>query len=70
MKKPMALCPLLLTGKQAAQMCGVSERTWRRWSQSGRAPGAIKMDAAQSGAVRYPYAKLLEWVAQGCPRCD
>lgn len=62
--------PLLLTGPEAAQLCGVKPRTWWRWTHSGRAPRPIKFADARPGSVRYRRSELEEWVAAGCPRCD
>jgi len=57
---------LLLKTKEAAQLCGIGERTLWRWSRCGIAPAPIKI----GGTVRYDRATYLDWIRAGCPRCD
>ena len=60
------IIPELLTTKQAAELCGIGERSLWRWSRSGIAPAPVRI----SGAVRYRRSECLAWIAAGCPRCD
>jgi len=62
--------PELLTTKQAAQLCGLGERTLWRYSRSGIAPRPIKLGVGQQGAVRFRKSELLAWIEAGCPRVD
>ena len=64
------ITPELLTTKQAAELCGVGERTLWSWSRSGIAPAPIKIGVGLRPAVRYRRSELLQWVQDGCPRCD
>jgi predicted DNA-binding transcriptional regulator AlpA len=66
--KPTAaeIVPALLTTKQAAALASVGERTWWRWTRCGIAPPPVKI----GGAVRYRRDEVLQWIADGCPRCD
>jgi len=57
---------LLVTGQQAAQLCGVGERSSWRWSRSGRAPAPVRI----GGSVRYRRTEIEAWISNGCPRCD
>lgn len=65
-----AILPELLTGKQAAALANVGERTLWRWSRSGVAPAPIKIGHGKQGAVRYSRRALLAWIESGCPRID
>jgi len=60
----------LLTTREAAELCGIGERTLWRWSRTGVAPEALKIGAGKQGAVRYSRTTLLRWIAEGCPRVD
>ena len=64
------ILPELLTGKQAAQLANVGERTWWRWSRAGVAPSPIKLGSGKQSAVRYRRAEILRWIEAGCPRTD
>jgi len=64
------IVPELLTTRQAAELCGVGERTWWRWSRCGIAPEPIKIGHGKQGAVRYLRAVIMEWLAAGCPRTN
>ena len=55
--------PLLVSAKDAARLCGVSERTWRGWDSSGRCPEAV----LSGGVKRWRFDELKRWVAAGCP---
>ncbi len=61
------IIPELLTTKQAAALVNCGERTLWRWSRSGIAPKPVKIGGS---AVRYRRDEYLEWIADGCPRCD
>jgi predicted DNA-binding transcriptional regulator AlpA len=62
------IVPELLTTAQAAQLCGIGERSLYRHSRSGAAPAPVKIGG--SGTVRYRRSELLAWIAAGCPRCN
>jgi predicted DNA-binding transcriptional regulator AlpA len=55
---------LLLTARQAAQLCGVSVATWHRMAASGRCPAPLRLSP---GCVRWPRETLVEWIRQGAP---
>lgn len=61
------IVPELLTAKQAAALVNCGERTLWRWSRSGVAPAPVRIGGA---AVRYRRDEYLDWIADGCPRCD
>ena len=67
---PEAITPELLKTHQAAELAGVGERTWWRWSRNGTAPPPIKIGHGRQGAVRFSRQAVLAWIAAGCPRCD
>lgn len=57
---------LLLPAREAAALCGTSERTWRTWDAGGRIPQAVAI-----GRSKFWRKKELEaWVDQGCPTRD
>jgi excisionase family DNA binding protein len=64
------IVPELLTTKQVAQFCGISERTVWRWSHSGAMPRFVKVGPGKRGVVRLRRADLESWIAAGCPRTD
>ncbi len=64
------ITPELLTTKQAAELCGVGERSLWRWSRSGQAPRPVKIGDGKRGAVRYRRSDLMAWIADGCKRID
>ena len=57
----------LLTLRQAADLCGVSERTLWTWARSGASPAPLKI---HKGTVRYSRREYEAWIQSGCPRCD
>jgi predicted DNA-binding transcriptional regulator AlpA len=62
----MTLAPdqaLLLAARDAARLCGVSERTWRTWDAGGRVPRAVEIGRSKFWRRR----ELEEWIGQGCP---
>lgn len=58
-----AINPLLLSARDAARLCGVSVKTWRRWDSAGRVPIPIRI----GGAVRWRADELHQWINAGCP---
>ncbi len=57
------IAPELLTLRQAAELCSVSDRTLWTWANSGVAPAALKIGR---GTVRYCRAAYISWIRQGC----
>jgi predicted DNA-binding transcriptional regulator AlpA len=55
--------PALMSASQAAQLCGVSEETWRRWNARGKVPRGLK----RGGTMVWNGAELLAWSNAGCP---
>ena len=60
---PETVAPELLTLRQAAELCGVSERTLWSWARSGIAPPALRIG---KGTTRYARTAYLAWIAGGC----
>jgi predicted DNA-binding transcriptional regulator AlpA len=58
--------PELLTLKQAAQLCGVGERSLWRYSRSGLAPKPVKFGSSKQAATRYRLQDLRQWIDAGC----
>ena len=54
---------LLLTTRQAAELCGVSERTWRTWDTGGLVPKSVKVGRTRLRRS----AELMAWIAASCP---
>ena len=67
---PAAIVPELLTSKQAAELCGVGERTYWAWSRSGLAPKPVLIGHGTRPACRHRRSEILRWIESGCPRCD
>ena len=59
----VGLQQLLLRSVDAAAVCGVSERTWRRWSATGLVPAPLRI----GGMSRWNYAELAAWASAGSP---
>ena len=55
--------PLLVRAAEAARLCGIAGRTWRRSAAAGRVPAPLKL----GGAVLWRTDELREWVAAGTP---
>lgn len=55
--------PELLTLKQAADLCGVSDRTLWTWATTGASPAPVRIG---KGTVRYSRVAYLAWIAAGC----
>ena len=60
------IVPELLTLRQAAELCGVSERTLWNWARSGISPAPIKFGGSKQNTVRYSRAAYMEWLAGDC----
>ena len=63
MEKDNAECALLLNARQAARLCGCSERTWRGWHTMGLVP--VPMHIGRS--IFWRPEELRAWVEAGCP---
>ena len=50
--------PLLVSAQNAAKLCGVSTRTWRRWVAMGLAPQPIRIGRSSRWALK----ALQAWV--------
>jgi predicted DNA-binding transcriptional regulator AlpA len=59
--------PELLTLREMAALCGVSQRTAWGWAESGVSPAPLKIG---KGVVRYSRRAYSDWVSRGCPRID
>jgi predicted DNA-binding transcriptional regulator AlpA len=55
--------PLLVRAPEAARLCGLAGRTWRRSAAAGRVPAPLKL----GGAVLWRVVELRAWVAAGTP---
>ncbi len=55
--------PLLLNGRQAAELCGCSDRTWRTRHASGLIPLPVRVGKALFWRKR----EIVAWVEAGCP---
>lgn len=64
---PETVAPELLTLRQVAELCQVSERTVWQWARDGISPPALTIGR---GTVRYSRAAYVAWIAAGCPRTD
>jgi predicted DNA-binding transcriptional regulator AlpA len=53
----------LMTLRQAAELCSVSDRTLWGWARDGIAPAPLKIGR---GTVRYSKPDYLAWIAAGC----
>ena len=60
----LQLEPLLISARQAAAMCGRSERTWRSWDCAHLVPRGVSIGRSRLWRVD----ELREWIAAGCPR--
>jgi predicted DNA-binding transcriptional regulator AlpA len=57
---------LLVTARQAAELCGKSLRTWRAWDSAGWIPKPIRIGRN----TLWRADELRDWVNAGCPRRD
>ena len=64
------IVPELLSTKQAAELCGIGERTLWRWSHCGLAPKPISIGIGLRPARKYRRSELTDWIDSGCPRVD
>jgi len=55
--------PELLTLREVAALCNVSERTLWGWANSGTSPAPLRIGR---GTVRYARAAYVEWIESGC----
>ena len=56
--------PLLLSADDAARLCRVSKRTWRRLDAAGKVPQAVRL----GGRKLWRRQEVLDFVRAGCPR--
>jgi predicted DNA-binding transcriptional regulator AlpA len=63
------ITPELLTTRQAAELCGVGERTLWSWSRSGVCPPPVKIGNGLRPAVRFRRSEMLAWIESKCPSC-
>ena len=54
---------LLLKAREAAAVCGKSERSWRTWDAGGKIPRPIRIGRS----TLWRYDELCAWVKAGCP---
>jgi predicted DNA-binding transcriptional regulator AlpA len=54
---------LVLTGRKAAELFAVSDRTWRTWDAAGHIPRPVYVGRAKFWRA----AELEAWVREGCP---
>jgi predicted DNA-binding transcriptional regulator AlpA len=57
------IVPELLTLRQTAELCGMSDRTLWGWANSGISPPPRRIG---KGTVRYSRSEYLRWIAGGC----
>ena len=62
----LAPAPLLVDARQAAALCGVSERTWWALSSAGKTPLPVRLGRRTLWRAAGP-GGLEAWVAAGCP---
>lgn len=55
--------PLLVAAPGAALLCGVSERTWRKFDRCGRVPSPLCWGKRRLWSVE----ELRRWTSAGCP---
>jgi DNA-directed RNA polymerase specialized sigma24 family protein len=58
--------PLLINARDAASMCGRSERTWRTWDSAGWIPQPVRIGRS----TMWRRDELHAWITAGCPRRD
>jgi hypothetical protein len=58
--------PLLVAAPGAADLCGLSERTWRKLDRTGRNPAPIHVGRRRLWSV----SELARWTEAGCPVRD
>ena len=55
---------LLVTAREASQLCGKSLRTWRSWDAAGLIPQPVRINRS----TLWRAEELRAWVQAGCPR--
>jgi len=55
---------ILITGAEAALLCGCSKRTWRLWDTMGYTPQPVAIGRAKY----WKYREVEAWIAAGCPK--
>ncbi len=58
--------PLLISAKDAAKLCGLSERTWYSLISTSQAPPSIKI----SGRRLWRLDVIKKWIFLNCPPID
>lgn len=58
--------PLLLGAKAAAELCGVSMRTWWALNSAGKTPLPVRL----GGRTLWRTAEIAAWIEAGCPARD
>ena len=58
--------PLLVAAPEAALLCSVSERTWRKYDRCGRVPSPLRWGKRRLWSVE----ELRRWIEAGCPSRD
>ena len=61
--EPQTELPRLLRARYAAEIFGISLRTWQMWSSAGRIPRPIRIGRAPMWRLD----ELRDWVDAGCP---
>ena len=56
-------CCLLVDAREAGDVVGVNERTWRRLDATGQVPAPVKIGRLN----RWRLKELAAWVRAGCP---
>jgi predicted DNA-binding transcriptional regulator AlpA len=64
MEDRLEAIPLLVTARQAAEMCSKSLRTWRTWDSAGWVPRAVRIGRS----TLWRADELRGWIEAGCPR--
>ena len=55
---------MLLAGRDAAALCGVTSRVWRVWHKMGYTPMPVKIGKM----LFWKHRELEAWIDAGCPR--
>jgi predicted DNA-binding transcriptional regulator AlpA len=63
MEMSTSIEPELLILKQASALCGVSDKTFWTWANSGLAPPALHIGPQ---VTRYSRQAIMRWIANGC----
>lgn len=56
---------VLLTAREAWELCKLSKPTWYRYKATGRLPRPVKVGGGR--CYRWWRAELLAWLKSGCP---